>query len=95
MIVLPVVQMTMNSAVHTMHTFPPSQLILGTNMRLPIDCQLPSAIQNQALLEKEQVQRLKAALAMCQQVAQCYVDTRVSGPEPLHTSIYNLDIFHP
>lgn len=36
---LPAVQLTMNSAVHSAHTFPLAQIILGLNVRLPVDCQ--------------------------------------------------------
>lgn len=41
---LQAVQLTMNSAEHSSHTFSPAQLILGTNMCFPIDHRLPLAL---------------------------------------------------
>lgn len=56
--VLPVVQLTMNSAEYTFHTFSPAQFILGTDMRLPVDCHLPCAVPKSTLTKKDHVQWL-------------------------------------
>lgn len=63
--VLPTVQLTLNSATHSAHAQPPSQLLLDTNMSLPVDCHLLCIVPKPPLSEKDYVPRLKATLAAC------------------------------
>lgn len=81
--VLPAVQLMMNSAEHLAYTYPPSQLILGTNLHLPVDCHLPCAVPKPTLIEKDHVTRLRGTLAACQTVAKRYVSTPAyQAPNP-------------
>lgn len=71
---LPAILLTVNSAEHSANTFSPAQLILRANMCLPVDCHLPCAVLKPTLSE-EQVQHLRATLAVCETVAWRYVST--------------------
>lgn len=78
--IIPAMQLTMNAAVPSAHTFTHSQLILSTTacLCLPNNCHLPHAIPHPALTDENHLEQLQSALAASQRVVQHYLATPAS-----------------